>query len=61
MVLSLLTSPDGAIPKRCYVLNTKALFQNSGFISKRPLFSKQTLFGFIPAAAGFDTRNFPAL
>jgi hypothetical protein len=37
------------------------LVQHNGFISKRRLFSKQTLFGFIPAAAGFNTWNFPAL
>jgi hypothetical protein len=30
MVLSLLTSRNGAIPKRCYVFNTKALFQDNG-------------------------------
>jgi hypothetical protein len=35
--------------------------QHKGFISKQRLFSKQTLFGFIPAAAGFNAQNFPAV
>jgi hypothetical protein len=55
MVLSLLTSRNGAIPKRCYVFNAKALFQDGGFIAKQRLLSKQTLFGFIPTAAAFNT------
>jgi hypothetical protein len=32
--------------------------QHQSFISKRRLFSKQTLFGFIPAAAVSNIRNF---
>jgi hypothetical protein len=33
--------------------------RHKGFISKQRLFSKQTLFGFIPVAAGFTPGIFP--
>jgi hypothetical protein len=33
--------------------------QHNSFISKQPLFSKQTLFGFIPIATSRTPRIFP--